>query len=224
MGMFIALEGLDGSGKSTVAERLVRVFCAAGLDAMLTREPGGTNLGEQIRSMLLSEESATIVPQAEALLFAAARAQLVDEVIRPALERGVIVVTDRFTDSSLAYQWGGRGLDKDGIDAVQLVATAGLEPDTKVLLDLPVEMALRRRLAHEGQLNRLDKETVQFHAGVRAAYHRLAEADPVRWRVVDASRSEDQVWADVSRAVNLSGPSEASTRSLRERPNQQVVG
>ena len=224
MGMFIALEGLDGSGKSTVAERLVRVFCAAGLDAMLTREPGGTNLGEQIRSMLLSEESTTIVPRAEALLFAAARAQLVDEVIRPALERGVIVVTDRFTDSSLAYQWGGRGLDKDGIDAVQLVATAGLEPDTKVLLDLPVEMALRRRLNHEGQVNRLDKETIQFHARVRDAYHWLAEADPVRWHVVDASASEDQVWADVSRAVNVKGLSAAGTRSLREKPSRKVVG
>ena len=222
--MFIALEGLDGSGKSTMAERLVQAFCAAGLDAILTREPGGTRLGEQIRSMLLSEESTTIVPRAETLLFAAARAQLVDEVIRPALERDVVVVTDRFTDSSLAYQWGGRGLAKDGIGAVQQMATAGLEPDIKILLDLPVETALRRRLSHAGGVNRLDKEAVQFHARVRDAYHWLAEADPGRWCVVDASRAEDQVWADVARSVNLNGLSAARAQSLREGPQQKVVG
>ena len=222
--MFIALEGLDGSGKSTVVERLVQVLSAAGIDAMLTREPGGTRLGEQIRSMLLSDESTTVVPRAETLLFAAARAQLVDEVIRPALERGAVVVTDRFTDSSLAYQWGGRGLDKDGIAAVQQMATAGLEPDLKILLDLPVEMALRRRLSHACEVNRLDKEALQFHARVRDAYHWLAEADPGRWRIVDASRSEDQVWADVSRAVTLDGLLAARSRSLREEPNEKVLG
>jgi dTMP kinase len=224
VGVFISLEGLDGSGKSTMAERLVRAFRTAGLDALLTREPGGTSLGEHVRSILLRDESTTIVPRAETLLFAAARAQLVDEVIRPALERGAVVVTDRFTDSSLAYQWGGRGVDKDGIGAVQLMATAGLEPDIKILLDLPVETALGRRLAHAGQVNRLDKEGVQFHARVRSAYHRLAEADPGRWRVVDASRSEDQVWADVSRLVDLNGLSAASARLLGEKPNQRVVG
>jgi dTMP kinase len=224
VGVFISLEGLDGSGKSTMAERLVRAFRTAGLDALLTREPGGTSLGEHVRSILLRDESTTIVPRAETLLFAAARAQLVDEVIRPALERGAVVVTDRFTDSSLAYQWGGRGVDKDGIGAVQLMATAGLEPDIKILLDLPVETALGRRLAHAGQVNRLDKEGVQFHARVRSAYHRLAEADPGRWRVVDASRSEDQVWADVSRLVDLNGLSSASARLLGEKPNQRVVG
>src|SRR5687768_16520694 len=122
-----------------MAERLVQAFRAAGLDALLTREPGGTSLGEDIRSILLRDESTSIVPRAETLLFAAARAQLVDEVIRPALERGAVVITDRFTDSSLAYQWGGRGVDKDGIGAVQLMATAGLQPDIKILLDLPVE-------------------------------------------------------------------------------------
>ncbi|MBW3634261.1 MAG: dTMP kinase [Chloroflexi bacterium] len=222
--MFIAFEGLDGSGKSTVAERLVQAMSAAGLDAILTREPGGTRVGEHIRSMLLSDESPTIVPRAEALLFAAARAQLVDQVIRPALERGAVVVTDRFTDSSLAYQWGGRGLDKEGIGAVQRMATAGLEPDVKILLDIPVETALRRRLSDTGEVNRLDKEALEFHARVRDAYHWLAEADPGRWRVVDASRSEDDVWADVSRTVNLSGLSASRDRWPREEPNQKVVG
>ena len=219
MGVFISLEGLDGSGKSTMAERLVRAFRTAGLDALLTREPGGTTLGEHVRSILLRDESTTIVPRAETLLFAAARAQLVDEVIRPALERGAVIVTDRFTDSSLAYQWGGRGVDKHGVGAVQLMATAGLEPDIKILLDLPVETALGRRLSHGGHVNRLDKEAVEFHARVRNAYHRLAEADPGRWRVVDASRSEDQVWADVSRLVDLDGLAAAGAQLLREEPN-----
>ena len=224
MSIFIALEGLDGSGKSTVAERLVQEMRAAGLDVILTREPGGTRLGEHIRSTLLSDESTTIVPRAEALLFAAARAQLVDEVIRPALERGTAVVTDRFTDSSLAYQWGGRGLDKDGIGAVQQMATAGLEPDIKILLDVPVETALRRRLSHGGEVNRLDKEALEFHRRVRVAYHWLADADSERWRVVDASRSEDEVWEDVSRTVNLNGLSAASAGSLAEEQNQKVLG
>jgi dTMP kinase len=224
VGIFIALEGVDGSGKSTMAERLVQALSAADLCALLTREPGGTRLGEQIRSMLLRDEATTIVPRAETLLFAAARAQLVDEVIRPALERGAVVVTDRFTDSSLAYQWGGRGLDRDEIGAVQQMATAGLEPDIKILLDLPVEMALGRRLSHAGDVNRLDKEAVEFHSRVRDAYHWLAEADPGRWRVVNASRSEDQVWADVSRLVNLNGLAAASAQSLHEEPSLKVVG
>ena len=206
-----------------MAERLIEAFRAVGLNAILTREPGGTRLGEHIRSMLLSDESATILPEAETLLFAAARAQLVGEIIRPALERGSAVITDRFTDSSLAYQWGGRELDKDAIHAVQQLATAGLEPDIKILLDLPVEMALQRRLSDVGEVNRLDKEALQFHARVRDAYHCLVEADPMRWHVVDASRSEDEVWSDVSRAVNLSGLSADCARSLRQVPNQKVA-
>jgi len=222
-GFFVALEGLDGSGKSTMAERLVEAFTASGLNAILTREPGGTRLGEQIRSVLLSDESATMLPEAETLLFAAARAQLVGEVIRPALDRGNAVVTDRFTDSSLAYQSGGRELDKDAILAVQQLVTGGLEPDIKILLDLPVEVALRRRLSHAGEVNRLDKEAIQFHSRVRDAYHFLVEADPGRWRVVDALCSVDQVWAQVSQAVNLDTLSARRMPSVRQGLNQKVA-
>ena len=214
--MFIALEGIDGSGKSTMAQRLVQAFSATGTPAILTREPGGTLLGEQIRTMLLSDESAAMLPRAEALLFAAARAQLVGEIVRPALERGTVVVTDRFTDSSLAYQWGGRELDKDEVSAVQQLATAGLQPDIKILLDLPVEAALRRRLADMDDVNRLDKEALHFHARVRGAYHFLVKSDPERWRVVDASQSEEQVWADISQAVNIRRLSQAIARSMDE--------
>jgi len=212
--LFIALEGIDGSGKSTVAERLQHAFLAAGKDAILTREPGGTALGELIRSVLLCDESTTMLPQAETLLFAAARAQLVGEIVRPALARGTVVITDRFADSSLAYQWGGRELDQGEVRAVQQMAAAGLEPDIKILLDLPVEMALQRRLASADGANRLDNEALQFHVRVRDAYHSLVAADPTRWLVVDASRTLERVWFDISRALNLSELT--SDRALQE--------
>ena len=204
-GLFIALEGIDGSGKSTIARRLVCAIRDSGRDAILTREPGGTAIGEQVRSVLLGHDSAAMLPQTETLLFAAARAQHVGEVIRPALERDTVVVTDRFTDSSLAYQSGGRGLDMHAVVAAQELATAGLVPDLKILLDLPVEVALRRRLANSDQTNRLDRETLQFHTRVRDAYHSLIAADPAHWCVIDAEGPEVYVWSEVWKAVGTSG-------------------
>lgn len=200
-GAFIALEGVDGSGKSTVAMRLVVALQAAGKPAMLTREPGGTKIGEQIRTVLLGERSSSMLPTTEMLLFAAARAQLVGEVIEPALQEGLIVVSDRFSDSSLAYQWGARGLEKENVVQAQKIATGGVEPDLKILLDLPVEKALKRRMAVEQELNRLDREVVEFHRQVREAYRLLAEADPERWRVIDADCNEEDVWSEVWQAV-----------------------
>lgn len=200
-GAFIALEGVDGSGKSTLAKRLVAALQEAGRSAILTREPGGTATGEQIRAVLLGGRSSSMLPITELLLFAAARAQLVGEVIVPALAEGLIVVSDRFTDSSLAYQWGARGLEKDIVMQAQRIATGGVEPDLKILLDLPVETALRRRTALEHETNRLDREAVEFHRRVGHSYHVLARADPQRWCVVDADRDEDEVWADVWEAV-----------------------
>lgn len=198
-----------------MAERLTQAFTAAGKNVILTREPGGTALGEQIRTVLLSDESMAMLPQTEVLLFAAARAQLVGEVIRPALERGSVVITDRFVDSSMAYQWGGRELDRDAVWAVQAMATGGLEPDIKILLDLPVETALRRRHADLSEVNRLDNEVRQFHARVHDAYHSLADADPARWCIVDASRPVDLVWSDVLRAVNLNAPVTDNARRMQ---------
>jgi len=131
------------------------------------------------------------------LLFAAARAQLVGEVIAPALEEGLIVVADRFSDSSLAYQWGARGLEKEAVILAQKLATGGLEPNLKILLELPVEAALQRRMAEAHEINRLDQEAVQFHNRVHDAYHSLVEADPGRWRVINANRAENDVWSDV---------------------------
>jgi dTMP kinase len=200
-GVFIALEGIDGSGKSTIADRLVVAFQKAGEKAVLTREPGGTAIGEEIRTVLLGQASTPMRPVTEMLLFAAARAQLVGEVIRPALADGMIVVIDRFSDSSLAYQWGARGLDKRAVAFVQELATGGLEPDLKILLDLPVETALGRRMADSQDINRLDREAIQFHTRVRDAYHSLVEADPARWSVIDADRAEEDVWTDVWQTV-----------------------
>ena len=200
-GVFIALEGIDGSGKSTIAERLVSAFHLAGQKAILTREPGGTAIGEQIRTVLLGQASSSMLPVTEMLLFAAARAQHVGEVIRPALADEITVVTDRFSDSSLAYQWGARGLEKRAVSVAQELATGGVEPDLKILLELPVEIALRRRMANTFEVNRLDREAIQFHTRVREAYHTLVAADPTRWRVINADRGEDEVWSDVWLAV-----------------------
>ena len=200
-GFFVSLEGIEGSGKTTVAQRLARAFRAHGRAVTVTREPGGTAIGEQIRTLLLATEAGDITAETEALLFSASRAQLVSEIVRPALARGEVVIVDRFTDSSLAYQWGGRGLSFDAVASVQALATGGLEPDLKLLFDLPVPLGLQRRFAGSGQTNRLDREAVAFHERVREAYHSLAAADPMRWRVIDASRSEPAVWTEVWRAV-----------------------
>jgi len=196
-GAFIALEGVDGSGKSTIAKRLVLALQEAGQPSILTREPGGTPIGEQIRMVLLGQGSSSMLPTTEMLLFAAARAQLVGEVIAPALREGLIVVADRFSDSSLAYQWGARGLEKEAVILAQKLATGGLEPNLKILLDLPVEAALQRRMAETHEINRLDLEAVQFHKRVHDAYHSLVDADPVGWRVINANRPENEVWSDV---------------------------
>ena len=196
-GFFAALEGIEGSGKSTVARRLADAFRAQGRAVTATREPGGGALGERIRALLLEDEVGAMAAETEALLFAASRAQLVAEVIRPALARGDVVIVDRYADSSLAYQWGGRGLPLDALLAVQTLATGGLVPDVKLLLDLPVSLGLQRRFAGGSETNRMDRETIAFHERVREAYHSLAAAEPDRWRVIDASRPEPDVWSDV---------------------------
>ena len=165
------------------------------------REPGGTAIGERIRTLVLENESADISAEVEALLFTASRAQLVAEVVGPALARGDVVVVDRFVDSTLAYQWGGRGLPLETLCAAQTLATKGLEPDLKLLLDLPVQIGLGRRFADERQMDRIDRESREFHERVHAAYHTLAVSDPQRWRVIDASQSEAEVWSEVWRTV-----------------------
>jgi len=191
-GAFIAFEGGEASGKSTQAARL-----AARLDALLTREPGGTELGERIRALLLDPVWSVAV-RTEALLMAAARAQHVAEVIEPALAAGRHVVTDRFTASSLAYQGFGRGLPLDSVRSLSAFATGGLEPDLYVLLDIdPAAAATRRDRAHD----RMEAAGVEFHVAVREGFLALAASAPDRWLVLDASLSVDELAATIASRV-----------------------
>jgi dTMP kinase len=192
-GLFVTFEGIDRSGKTTQAGLLVD---ALGERALGVREPGGTEVGERVRA-ILKDEALELDPRAEALLFAAARAELVARVVRPALDEGRVVVSDRFLDSSLAYQGGARGLGVDEVEAVNRFATGGLVPDLTVLLDLEPAAAARRA----GEPDRIEAEGEELQASVLSAYRRLAAADPGRWRIVDAERPPEQVHADVLAAV-----------------------
>jgi dTMP kinase len=192
-GLFVTLEGIDRSGKSTQAALLCR---ALGPVALAVREPGGTAVGEEIRSVL-KDPALSIGPEAEALLFAAARAELVREVIRPALDAGRVVVCDRYLDSSLAYQGAVRGLGVDAVREANELGTGGLLPDLTLLLLVPPAAAAVRA----GQADRFEDEGTAFQARVQAAYEELAAAAPERWRRIDASRPPERVHEDVMRAV-----------------------
>jgi dTMP kinase len=191
-GLFITLEGPDGAGKSTQAVRLAEALRAQGHSVVLLREPGGTTVGEAIRSLLLANAPVAHNPTADAILFNAARAQLVPEVIRPSLARGDVVVCDRFADSTLAYQGYGSGLDLDWLDRLNRWATGNLVPDLTLLLDLTVEEGLRRRATGpSGEQTRFERDGEYdrgFHERVRDGYRALAASEPERWRTVDASR------------------------------------
>jgi dTMP kinase len=192
-GRLIAFEGVEGAGKSTQLELLRRQLEGRGREVVVTREPGGTPVGERVRALLLDPE-VEIYPRAEALLFAAARAELVERVIRPALERGAVVLCDRYLDSSLAYQGGARGLGRGPVEEVNRLATGGLLPDLVVLLDLDPADGLRRR---QGDRDRIEAQDLDFHRRVREAFRALAAADPNRFAVVDGAAPVREVAARV---------------------------
>lgn len=201
-GVFIVFEGIDGSGKSTVATAIARrLRDHFDREVILTREPGGTPLGEGVRSLVLSPASEGIRPVAELLLFSAARAQHVSDVIEPQLQRGSIIVCDRFTDSTLAYQWGGRGVPRDTIEVAQTLATGGISPDLRVLLDVPVSIAFSRRHSEADSVNRFDAEQAKFHQSVSDAYLELAGASPDEWLVMNASLPAREVVETTYRRV-----------------------
>ncbi len=198
MGLFIVFEGPEGSGKTTQLQHLYRRLRRAGIPVVRTREPGGTRLGERLRR-LLKTTGENPVAEAELFLFLAARAQLVNTVIRPALAAGRVVLCDRYSPSTLAYQAYGRGLPLDQVAAADRLATGGLWPDLVVLLDLPVEAGLARRGRPEA--DRFEAEDLEFHRRVRSGYLELARRDPERWLVLDGQappgKLARQVWACV---------------------------
>jgi len=204
-GLFVTFEGGEGSGKSTQLTRLAARLRANGFDPLVTREPGGTPLAEGIRTLLLDPSRA---PGAltEALLMIAARSDLVATTLRPALAAGRVVLCDRYGDSTLAYQGGGRGLDLEQLAAWNRAATGGLAPELTLLFDVPPELGLARRAGAAGTPNRLDLESEAFHARVRDRYLELARAEPHRWRVLDASRDADTLEAEVWSAVSARLP------------------
>jgi len=199
--LFATFEGPDGCGKTTQIARLADWLRGAGHDVIATREPGGTPIGDQVREVLHASHNRSMRPTAELLLYCASRAQLVEDIIRPHLARGGVVLSDRYADSSLAYQGYGRGIDLDALRAVLDFATGGLRPDLTLLLDMNVEEGLRRRKGSGGEWNRLDQETIEFHRRVREGYLSLAHAEPERWLVIDAARSPDEVQAAIRAAV-----------------------
>jgi dTMP kinase len=214
-GRFITLEGPDGSGKTSHATRLADALRERGMDVLLTREPGGTQLGERLREILNSPSGPPIDPRADALLFSSARAQHVVEVIRPALEGGQHVVCARYADSTLAYQGYGAGHPVAILREMQEFATGGLWPDRTILLDLPAEVGLERKPADDHTRWELQLD-LDYHRRVRAGFLELAAAEPERWVVVDADRDADAVFDDVLAAA-LAALDEPDAVSLRMR-------
>jgi dTMP kinase len=198
--MFITLEGPEGSGKTRQISGLVEVLRQEGYPVLMTREPGGTAIGDQIRSVLFDMQNTDMRPRTEILLFQASRAQLVEQVIRPCLGRGEVVVCDRYADSTLAYQGYGHRVDLDELRRVVNFATGGLKPDLTLLLDVEVEVGLKRKVA-ASEWNRLDAYDLDFHRRVRQGYHEMARAEPERWVMIDAGQPPEAVQAALREVV-----------------------
>lgn len=201
MSLFITFEGLDYSGKSTQVRRLEATLRTSGDDVLVLREPGGTTVGESIRTILLDRATVRLTPAAELFLFSASRAQLVEEVIRPALRRGVVVICDRFYDSTTAYQGGGRGIDADVIRAVNAAATGGLVPDLTLFLDVPGDERIRRCEAVGAAHDRIESNGEDFYRRVRDAFIRLAATES-RFQVIDGTKPEQEVARQIGNLIH----------------------
>ncbi len=205
--MFITLEGIEGSGKTTQIKNIVEFLENKGYDCVVTREPGGTKIGEKIRSILLDPENRNMEPACELLLYFSDRVQHIKELINPALSEGKTIICDRFFDATLVYQGYARGLDLDLITGLHDMTVDGLKPDITILLDLLPEIGLSRAweqidhgLRNEGE-TRFEKETLSFHEKVRAGYLELARLEPKRFRIIDASKNKDQVKQQIIREL-----------------------
>lgn len=203
---FITFEGIEGSGKTTQIRQLAIQLSQQGYQVLQTREPGGCPIADQIRGILLHPDNAAMVSRAELLLYAAARAQHVEEVIQPALAAGKIVLCDRFTDATLAYQGDGRGLDRDLIRQLNQLAAGNCRPDLTLLLDLPVAVGLGRALQRETDQQdcsegRFERETLDFHQRIRNGYLKLATAEAERFRIIDADQPVAQIGRQITAIV-----------------------
>jgi len=201
--MFITFEGPEGSGKTSQIVLLAEYLREQGYAVVQTREPGGTSIGNQIRTVLHDVDNGEMESVTELLLYSASRAQLVRELVQPALDAGKIILCDRFADSTIAYQGYGRGLDLQELHMLTHFATGGLKPHLTLLLDIDVERGLARRQEGGDEMNRLDLEAVSFHQKVRSGYHALVEADADRWIIVDADRSVDVIQEELRKKVAL---------------------
>jgi dTMP kinase len=199
--MFITLEGPEGSGKTSHIPYLVEYLREKGYTVFPTREPGGTSISEQIRDVLHDLKNAEMHPRTETLLYQAARAQIVEQVIKPRLAAGEIVISDRYYDSTIAYQGYGHQQDLEQVRGLVRYATGGLTPDLTVLLDLDVEVGLRRKTQNEVEWNRMDAYTVEFHRRVRAGYLEMVKAEPGRWVVVNSEQKWDDVQAELKKVI-----------------------
>ena len=202
MGRFITFEGPEGSGKTTQMHLLAQYLQVQGYEPLITREPGGTPIGDRVRAILLDPAHEEMAPSTEFLLFSAARAQHVRQIILPHLAQDGIVLCDRFADSSLAYQGYGYELDLEAVLSITKFATDGLVPDLSFYLDLPVEIGLRRKVGGDGDdWNRMEQKGIAYHQRVRAGYRAMTARDPDRWVVVDATASLSEIQAVIQRAI-----------------------
>ena len=200
--MFITFEGPDGSGKTMQVRPTFDFIQSLGYTAFSAREPGGTSIGDQVREILMNMGNTSMKPRTETLLFCAARAQLVEQVLRPHLEKDEVVLLDRYADSTLAYQGYGHGNDLDLIRSLLAFATGGLKPDLTLLLDIDAEAGLKRRQDGGGEWNRLDAYQLAYHRRVRQGYLQMAEGEPQRWRILDASQPPDMVQSSIQAIIS----------------------
>jgi dTMP kinase len=205
MALFITFEGGEGCGKSVQTRALYKRLAQSAIPAVLTHEPGGTPLSKKLRGWLKRADDISISPLTELLLFNASRTQLIDEVIRPELEKGRVVICDRYTDSTTAYQSYGRGLDLKMVKAVNNIAAQGLKPDLTILLDIPAQEGLARKKRRD----RFEQEDIAFHHRVRKGYLKLAKEEPERWLAIDASQPKEKIaeviWQKVKRLISEQG-------------------
>jgi dTMP kinase len=207
LALFITFDGGDGSGKTTQIRRLKTYLNRKGVPCMITREPGGTPIGEKIRRILLNPDHNELVPWGELFLYEAARAQHVKDVIKPNLQRGIVILCDRFSDASIAYQGFGRGIDLKWVEQMNRMASEGIRPDMTFLLDCPTGTGLKRALKRNQALRqekegRFEREKIQFHNRVRKGYLTLSKKEPRRVKVIDTRKGEDRVFEEIRQVVD----------------------